>query len=506
MTTFTYDSVGNRLQKVIATGVTTSVYDAANELLNSEDASGITTYTYDNNGNQRSIETPANDITTSVWSYENQQSEQIQPTGDRTTFIYSFVNKEWMEYCVQKTTDTETIKYIWDNKNILQEYDSVTEAQFNYQPQPYGNLVSQYRDAESSFYHFDGDYSTSALTDSSEAETDNYKYSAFGKTINNTGTTKNPFTWKGKIGYLYDSETGLFTLRRRNYNENTGRFISEDPIGLKSGDSNFYRYGNNNPQNEIDPAGLGIPKQLYLQYSNADGQIVVNVVTPVSWWWDSELKLGILSGNKVCRQVGIGGSRAGYCVSMPQISALIDIDYGNKVRAWGEAEWDAFFKNKGTVVDPGDFLPKNVTNPGQLNTLCYEDATSERLLLAGEAFCYAGVMIVAVQPGPRCPGKGFKGGLGPSGKVSTRKFLNKWWDKATFGTKTKSIQYHVAKHGKGLSQVKYTQQAIKAFKNPAAQKVKTFDLQGRPALKVNAPEGRGLFTPNGRIIWFHPNI
>ncbi len=34
------------------------------------------------------------------------------------------------------------------------------------------------------------------------------------------------------------------------------RFISEDPIGLKGGDANLYRYVGNSPVNWIDPYGL----------------------------------------------------------------------------------------------------------------------------------------------------------------------------------------------------------------------------------------------------------
>ena len=37
------------------------------------------------------------------------------------------------------------------------------------------------------------------------------------------------------------------------------RFISEDPIGLKSGDINFFMYVQNDPVNRIDPTGLGHP-------------------------------------------------------------------------------------------------------------------------------------------------------------------------------------------------------------------------------------------------------
>jgi hypothetical protein len=36
----------------------------------------------------------------------------------------------------------------------------------------------------------------------------------------------------------------------------TGRWTSRDPLGFDAGDSNLYRYVNNNPQNGVDPSGL----------------------------------------------------------------------------------------------------------------------------------------------------------------------------------------------------------------------------------------------------------
>jgi hypothetical protein len=73
--------------------------------------------------------------------------------------------------------------------------------------------------------------------------------------------------------------------------------------------------------------------------------------------------------------------------------------------------------------------------------------------------------------------------IGPSGRVSTRKYLDKNWDEATFGTKGKSIDFHVGKHGKGLSPVQYTQQALKAFKNSAAKKSQNIRLAGTASTK-----------------------
>jgi hypothetical protein len=40
-----------------------------------------------------------------------------------------------------------------------------------------------------------------------------------------------------------------------NYNPSTGRFLSEDPIGFASGDTNLYRYVSNRPIEYLDPDG-----------------------------------------------------------------------------------------------------------------------------------------------------------------------------------------------------------------------------------------------------------
>ena len=39
------------------------------------------------------------------------------------------------------------------------------------------------------------------------------------------------------------------------FNPDTGRFLSEDPIGFDGGDSNLYRYVSNSSINYIDPFG-----------------------------------------------------------------------------------------------------------------------------------------------------------------------------------------------------------------------------------------------------------
>ena len=53
----------------------------------------------------------------------------------------------------------------------------------------------------------------------------------------------------------WDPEIGLYYYRARYYDPKQGRFISEDPIGLKGG-VNFYSYVRSRPVNRIDPLGL----------------------------------------------------------------------------------------------------------------------------------------------------------------------------------------------------------------------------------------------------------
>ncbi|MEC6663902.1 RHS repeat-associated core domain-containing protein, partial [Escherichia coli] len=55
-------------------------------------------------------------------------------------------------------------------------------------------------------------------------------------------------------GQQYDEESGLYYNRHRYYDPLLGRYITQDPIGLKGG-WNFYQYPLN-PVINVDPQGL----------------------------------------------------------------------------------------------------------------------------------------------------------------------------------------------------------------------------------------------------------
>jgi RHS repeat-associated protein len=57
-------------------------------------------------------------------------------------------------------------------------------------------------------------------------------------------------------GQQMDAETGLFYNRFRYYQPITGRYMTQDPIGLRDG-LNIYAYTTNMPNSFVDPTGLG---------------------------------------------------------------------------------------------------------------------------------------------------------------------------------------------------------------------------------------------------------
>jgi RHS repeat-associated protein len=90
-----------------------------------------------------------------------------------------------------------------------------------------------------------------------------YSYDSFGKAyVNNSGSLTSVDNYTGNTysntrlytGREYDKETNLYYLRARYYNQNTGKFISRDPVA-QADQVNLYTYVRNNPLGYTDRDG-----------------------------------------------------------------------------------------------------------------------------------------------------------------------------------------------------------------------------------------------------------
>lgn len=63
-----------------------------------------------------------------------------------------------------------------------------------------------------------------------------YQYDPFGKVIQQTEAIRNIYKYIGSLGIIADEELqDIYWMRDRHYDAKHGRFISMDPIGIKSG-------------------------------------------------------------------------------------------------------------------------------------------------------------------------------------------------------------------------------------------------------------------------------
>lgn len=149
--------------------------------------------------------------------------------------------------------------YLWDEDSYLEEYDDAgtTTAAYTNEPTEFGSVISQRRNSETSFNHYDAQGSTHQLTDQNENVTDTFLYDAWGNEVDRTGTTTAPFRYIGEFGYYFDEETDSYYVRARVYQPLIGRWWSVDPMGFID-TANLYTYVNNNPLFFIDPNGTEI--------------------------------------------------------------------------------------------------------------------------------------------------------------------------------------------------------------------------------------------------------
>ena len=155
---------------------------------------------------------------------------------------------------LETSTSAQTIRYEWSSDN-RQNGGAWQETRYTHTPDGVGQLISEQRQGQTLHVYEDGQGSARLITDEGGQIIETLDFDAFGNEPNPdpASPTRHRYT-----GESYDSATGLYHLRARDYDPKTGRFISMDehpgsqsiPLTL-----NKYLYGNADPVNHIDPSG-----------------------------------------------------------------------------------------------------------------------------------------------------------------------------------------------------------------------------------------------------------
>lgn len=235
---YSYDLDGRRIgvsgalaATQLPSPISSAVYNANNQLT----TWGTTEMSYDADGN-----TLADGTNVYTWDARNRL---ISADSNGASFAYDGFGRR-----ISKTMQGSNTSFVYDGVNPVQELSGGTVT---------ANILSgmtderfQRTDGSGSLIYLADDMdSTVALTSTTGATEVQYIYGPFGATTIG-GDTTNSYTYTGREM----DDIGVDYYRARYYNPGTGRFLSEDPKGLRGG-INRYVYAGNDPINFRDPFG-----------------------------------------------------------------------------------------------------------------------------------------------------------------------------------------------------------------------------------------------------------
>jgi RHS repeat-associated protein len=244
--TFAYDAVGNRTDRG-------GTYTAGNRITQFDNCSYVT----DSAGNvtSRAGSNCARGAATFTWNAEGSLATIVM--GATTIAL----NYDAAGRLVRKDVNGSPDAYfLWEMGHLFAELGgsgTTKRAEYSYYP-GMGRLHALIVGTTIYYAQSDGVGSIIALTDVNKNIQRTYSYAnAWGTEA--TGSDNLPFNgvdrarWKGAL--LLVPELNLYYMGARWYEGGTGRFLSEDPLGLGGG-INPVTYAGEDPINNQDPSGL----------------------------------------------------------------------------------------------------------------------------------------------------------------------------------------------------------------------------------------------------------
>ncbi len=313
--TYAYDTNSNRTSWTDGWGSGTATYDAQDRLLTYADK----TFTYTTNGELLTKTQGGQTVSYSYDVFGNLRSVTL-PDGIQIEYLIDAANRR-----IGKKVNGTLVKG-WLYKDQLFPVAELDDTGNVVSLFVYGSKanVPDYMVRGGTTYRIISDHLGSvrlvvSTTDGSFVQ--RLDYDAFGRVQLDTTPGFQPF---GFAGGLYDHQTGLVRFGARDFDPETGRWTSKDPIGFAGGDANLYGYVLNDPVNLIDPNGNVPPLLLALWGVVETGLSILDALDTIKTLLDpceSGTMKALTVGGALLGAVLPGG---GYGAGARRIAALSD--------------------------------------------------------------------------------------------------------------------------------------------------------------------------------------
>lgn len=248
---------GNYNPSTLNDSIVTYNYNNINQLLSSTNPER--TYSYDADGNLTNGFTPSGYPFTATYDGQNRLKSLSYTDNNALThsIAYHYAGDNFLSKIV---IDGVESRFVRSGYSLLQERNATNSVTRSLvwdpmAPGGIGGLLEISQDTQLNYPLFDGKGNVVSLLDQNQNLAAMYTYDPFGVPLVKSGQVDQPYRFSTK---RYDEATGLSYFGHRYFSPTLGRWLSQDPIGYKGGDSNFYGYVQNNPINFIDPRGLDV--------------------------------------------------------------------------------------------------------------------------------------------------------------------------------------------------------------------------------------------------------
>ncbi|MCK6592809.1 MAG: RHS domain-containing protein, partial [Polyangiaceae bacterium] len=184
-------------------------------------------YTHDEDGQLLEKKSPDGSRWRYAWDQDGQLQEVTRPDGQKVTFAYDALGRR-----VKKSFAGKTTTYVWDGDDLVHEViENAALVTWVFEPGTFAPLakvegearygvVTDHLGTPEMVFDEMGEFAWKAQLD------------IYG--VAHTDSTKTGCSWRWP-GQYEDEETGLYHNRFRYYDSGSGRYISQDPIGIHGG-------------------------------------------------------------------------------------------------------------------------------------------------------------------------------------------------------------------------------------------------------------------------------